>query len=165
MQPIWQYQSKLRMNSTNNHISIKKKDGTECQGMGETLERWEEWTKECFIKEQKSLTPNIEHIRGPEWGKPFTQTSANLQEIRKHSMLTQMMENRPEIETWLNQDYTEQNIDVVLRNLALRKSHGNDGVPGEEYKSTAMWAITPITKITNLIKMEDPYQKNGQKEQ
>ena len=40
-QPIWQYQSKLRMNSTNNHIAIKK-DATECQGMGETLERWEE---------------------------------------------------------------------------------------------------------------------------
>ena len=34
MQPIWKYQSRLRMNTMNNQASIKKKDGEECQGMG-----------------------------------------------------------------------------------------------------------------------------------
>ena len=31
------------------------------------------------------------------------------------------MKNRPEIETWLNQDYTEAGIDSELRNLELKK--------------------------------------------
>ena len=38
MNPIWNYQSKLRMSTMNNQVAIKKKDGTECQRMEETLE-------------------------------------------------------------------------------------------------------------------------------
>ena len=45
MQPIWKYQSRIRMNNTNNQAIIKKKDGTDCQGTEETLARWEEWEK------------------------------------------------------------------------------------------------------------------------
>ena len=42
--------------------SYKKQDGAECQGMGETLQRWVEWAEECFSKEHNSLKPKIEHI-------------------------------------------------------------------------------------------------------
>ena len=71
---------------------------------------------------------------------------------------------QPEIETWLNQDYTEQDIYIELRNLALNKSHGNDGIPGEAYKATREWAIEPTTKIANLIKGGNQSQSDGQKE-
>ena len=46
------------------------------------------------------------------------------------------MKEEPGIETWLNQDCGEQDIDRELRNLAKRKAHGNGGIPGEEYKET-----------------------------
>ena len=72
------------------------------------------------------------------------------------------MIEEPEIETWRNQVYEEQDIDRELRNLANRKAHGNGGIPGESYEATRQWAIAPITKITNLIKMGDRYQKDGQ---
>ena len=71
--------------------SYKKQDGTECQGMGETLERWGEWAKECFLKEHNSRKPEIEHITYNEWGKAITRAPGNLREIREHSELTQIM--------------------------------------------------------------------------
>ena len=37
MHPIWKYQSRIRMNNTNNQAIIKKTDGTDCQGMEEML--------------------------------------------------------------------------------------------------------------------------------
>ena len=40
VRPIWEFQSNLRMNKTENHVAIKKKDGAECQGIGGTLKRW-----------------------------------------------------------------------------------------------------------------------------
>ena len=49
--------------------SYKKQDGAVCQGMGETIERREEWAKECFSKERNSLKPKIEHIADDEWEK------------------------------------------------------------------------------------------------
>ena len=65
------------------------------------------------------------------------------------------MKEEPDIETWLNQDYKEQDIDKSLRNLANRKEHGNDGIPGEAYKETRQWAVTPITKILGLAKKRE----------
>ena len=74
------------------------------------------------------------------------------------------MREEPHIETWPNQDYEGQDIDIELRKLANRKAHGTDGIPGEAYKETGQWAVAPITKITNLIKKTgDLYQKDGQK--
>ena len=89
-------------------------------------------------------------------GKSFPLAPKNLQDIREKAELTQIMWKKPDIETWLNQDYKEQDIDIELRNLALKKAHGNDGIPGEAYKATRSWAVTPITKITNLIKNGKP---------
>ena len=55
MKPIWQYQRKVRIINTNSQATIKKKDGTDCQGIEETIKRWEEgWAKENFSKEQKN---------------------------------------------------------------------------------------------------------------
>ena len=36
---IWEFQSKLRMGKTANHVAFKKQDGAECQRLGETLKR------------------------------------------------------------------------------------------------------------------------------
>ena len=33
IQPIWDFQNKLRMGKTSNRVAIKKQDGAECQGM------------------------------------------------------------------------------------------------------------------------------------
>ena len=66
------------------------------------------------------------------------------------------MIEEPEIETWRNQVYEEQDIDRELRNLANRKAHGNDGIPGEAYRETRQWETKPITEITNLVKNGRP---------
>jgi len=39
-----------------------------------------------------------------------------------------------------------------IKNLPLKKAHGNDGIPGEAYKAAKKWAVKPITKVMNLIK-------------
>ena len=46
MRLIWDYRRKLRNAANARNIATKKKDGTDCQGMGETMKRWEEWTEE-----------------------------------------------------------------------------------------------------------------------
>ena len=84
-------------------------------------------------------------------GNTFTQTPKDLQDIRENSELTKITRGRPEIETWLNQEYTEKDSEIELGNLALQKAHGDDGIPGETYKSTRRWAAASITKIMNLI--------------
>ena len=80
----------------------------------------------------------------------------NLYEIRKQAGITRIMKEGPEIETWLNQDYKEHDIDRELGNLTNRKAHGRDGIPGEAYKATRRWAVKHVTKITNLIKNGRP---------
>ena len=59
MQPIWEFQSKLRTNKIASRASIKQQDGTERQGLDETLKRWEEWTDECCIESRDSLKPRL----------------------------------------------------------------------------------------------------------
>ena len=73
MRPIWGFRSKLRMAKSTNQIAIKKQDRTECQGMEETLQRWEEWAKECSSKDKALLTPKIEHITDQKWEKEATE--------------------------------------------------------------------------------------------
>ena len=120
------------------------------------LERWGEWTKECFSKEQKELKPMIEHIAEQEWEQTFLKAPKNLQTIRGNAKLTKITKNKPEIEAWMNREYTEQDIETEIKNLALKKAHGNDGIPGEAYRATREWATKPITKIMNLIKNGNP---------
>ena len=117
--------------------------------MGETLKRWEEWGKEWFSEGQYSLKPRIDHIT-EEWAKEILTPPENLREIRKQAELTQIMKEGPEIETWINQDYKEQDIDRALGNHTNRKAHGNDGIPGESPNATRQWEIKPITKSRTL---------------
>ena len=67
-------------------------------------------------------------------------------EIRQRECLTKSIDEEPDTETWLNQDRTEQDIDVDIRNSANRKAHGNDGIHGVEYKANRQWEIKPIGK-------------------
>ena len=84
---------------------------------------------------------------------PITQVPNALRGIGGNADLTRIMSSKLEIETWMDQEYDEQDIGSEIRNLALKKAHGNDGIPGEAYKSTRNWDIRPITKIANLIKI------------
>ena len=152
MGPIWQYQRKIRMANTSNQAIIKKEDGTDCQGIEETIKRWEEWTKKNFSKEQEELIPKISHITEQEWEKKFIKPPEDIKQIRENSTLMKMMKKYPEIEEWLNRPYEEEDIMTEIKSLALKKAHGNDGIPGEAYKATMKWAVKPITKVMNLIK-------------
>ena len=75
-----------------------------------------------------------------------------LQTIRQHASITKITQLEPETETWINQEYAEQDIDRRLRGLANRKAHGCDGIPGKEYNATRKWEIAPITRIVGAIK-------------
>ena len=60
-------------------------------------------------KPRQLKTKNRAHNR--RMGKQIIKPPGNLYEIRKQAGLTQIMKEEPEIETWLNQDYKEQDID------------------------------------------------------
>ena len=151
MQPIRDSQRRLRIDVNAKHIAIKKTDDAECQGMGEAMEIWEEWTAECISKKKGQLKPKISHIHDIEWGKEI-QVTEDLQTIRRQAEITKIIQEEPGTETWLNQEYAEQDINRELRNATNRKAHGRDGIPGEAYKETREWATKPITRITNAIK-------------
>ena len=136
MQPIWRYQRQLRTNTKAKTVTIKKTDGAECQGVTETMERWGEWTEECFSKKAGQLTPKIVHIQELEWGKEEMRIDGDLQLIRKQTVLTKIAQEEPDAETRLNQEYDEQDIGRELRSVANRKAHGSDGIPGKAYKAT-----------------------------
>ena len=57
----------------------------------------------------------------------------------------------PDIEAWLNQDYTEKDVDGELRRLA-NKANGNEGIPDARYKETRAWGIEPIFQVMCIIK-------------
>ena len=67
--------------------------------------------------------------------------SENLREIRLQDILTQIIQDEPETETWINQAYAEQDIDREIWNLSDIKARGDGGIPGDAYKATRQWEI------------------------
>ena len=109
--------------------------------------------------DKDQLTPNIAHISDQELGKETMKISENVREIRQRDSLTHIIQEEPETETWINQAYTEQDVDREIRNLSDRKAHGNDGIPGDAHKETRQWEIKTITKIAHLVKEGHPIPK------
>ena len=52
------------------------------------LERWGEWAKERFSKEQKELTPKTEHIKEQELGGTHLNAPEDIRTIRESDELT-----------------------------------------------------------------------------
>ena len=50
-------------------------------------------------------------------------TATSLREIRQKESLTQIMKVGPETETWLNQDYTDQDIDTEKSRTYHEEKH------------------------------------------
>ena len=69
------------------------------------------------------------------------QVTEDLQTIRKQAELTKIIQEEPDTETWIDQEYAERDIGPELRNLTNGKANGSDGIPGEAYKETREWAI------------------------
>ena len=67
-------------------------------------------------------------------------------------MFIKIITEAPETETWISQEYTEQDIARALRNLAKRKAPVSDGIPCEEYREASKWPITPAARILGNIK-------------
>ena len=84
-------------------------------------------------------------------GEGEIQAPENLQIATQQAMLTNIITEEPETETWPNQEYAEQAIGRELRNTAKRKEHGSDGIPGEEYEAERKWTIAHIARIMNKI--------------
>ena len=74
------------------------------------MQRWGEWTSECFRKHKDQLIPKIEHIHDLEWGKEETQVEEDLRTTRQKAAIAKIIQEEPETETWLNQEYAEQVI-------------------------------------------------------
>ena len=94
-------------------------------------------------------------------GKGEIKISENIRTIREQSKLTRLVSEDPEIETWLNQEYTDHDIEDELRKLETRKAHGSDGIPGDAYKTARKWAHALTSKIMNDVKIDQKYQKDG----
>ena len=72
---------------------------------------------------------------GTRMGTAESHVGDDIQLIRQQDAIAKIIQEEPETETWLNQEYDEQGIGRELRNLESRKSHGGDVIPGEEYKA------------------------------
>ena len=57
-------------------------------------------------------------------GQGETQVNKNMRKIRGQARLTNLTMENPGIETWLDQEYINQDIDDELRKLGNRKAHG-----------------------------------------
>ena len=110
------------------------------------------------------ITPKIVHIQVLEWKEEEVRIDEDLQLIRQKAALTKIIQEEHDTETWINQEYDEQDIDRELRNQANRKAHGSAGIPGEAYKATRTLAIKHITRITNAIQTGQKYPKSGHME-
>ena len=63
------------------------------------------------------LKPKIEHIPDQEWDMREVKISENAWEIRQQTSPTHIIQEEPETETWLIQEYTEKDIERPLRNV------------------------------------------------
>ena len=84
-----------------------------------------------------------------------------METIREKAITTKIIEEGADTEPLHKQEYTEQDVDIELMNMANRNANGNDGVPGGAYKETGKWEIMQIMKIANHIKMGHQYMKTG----
>ena len=142
---IWEYRSKLRIATSAQMLQRRRP-------VGKNANVWKyaaNGPKNASGRKNKQK-PQIEHIRDLEWGDEI-QTAESLKKLRKQARLPRIITAEPDTGTWFNQEYTEKDIDVDLRNLANRKAHWGDGIPGAEYKETRKWAVRPITGIMNKI--------------
>ena len=78
--------------------------------------------------------------------------------------MNKIIQEEPDTETWISQGYDEQDLERELRNLANRKAHGSDGIPGEAYKETRTWATKPEQKSRTPLKQGGKYPKPGHAE-
>jgi len=170
----------LRKKHTQQHTPLKKEDGTYTQNTKQIMEQWAEWIKTNFQIKPELETPEIQHITEQQWGQLhaelFTQHKTeteikekiqiypDLQHIRNSSPLEKTIQEHPQIEKWLTEEYTEKEVQKATTQLKNRKSHGADGIPGEVYKVLGNWITKPMTKILNKIHQGDeipPEWKNG----
>ena len=73
MQSIWKSLKQTRdrnKNNTSKYNSLQKKDGMLTPTHQVNMERWEEWVKGNFKKEESELTPNTMHIGDQCWDTP-----------------------------------------------------------------------------------------------
>ena len=63
-------------------------------------------------------------------GKDDIRTKEDIKLISKQARITRILQSETDIETWIGQEYKGQEIDIAHRNLAIRKAHGIDGIPG-----------------------------------
>ena len=156
---------KLRIDKGTNNNAIKKKDGEERQGMTDTLLIWEEWEEERLGKDKTILQPKIGHIQGKEWGKQTMQIIDSPTEIRQQARITRITADEPDTETWLNQAYAEQDSGAGIRNLANRKLHGNDGIPGGHIKTRGNGQSDQLQELRTKSKMDNHHPETGKSEQ
>ena len=110
-------------------------DGPDCQGMRETMNRWAVVDIGVLQQGKTLLRPRIERTRDLGRGGEI-QVPENLQIARQQATHTKIITEEPETDTWLNQEYADQDIGRELRNMANRKAHGRDDIPGEVYKAS-----------------------------
>ena len=108
------------------------------------MERWEEWAGKCYIAEK------LRYI--PEWiafktknGERRNENNAKPTRNPGTLQTAETYRKSHEVETWISQDYTEQDIDMALRRLANNRQMGATGIPGESYMETRKWKVSNNT--------------------
>ena len=91
-------------------------------------------------------------------------TDEDLQLARQQEAIAKTIQEEPETETWINQEYGEQDIDRELRNLENQKAHGSDGGNRRRIQRNPKMGNKTITRIANSIKTGQKFLKTGHME-
>ena len=157
---IWGFRIRIRAAASTKNIEIKKMDGSECQGMSETMKRWEEWTAEFRIKEipYYSKEENTYVILSGDkvnYKRPRTYELSDCRPRLPRSLQKSQRRKHGSIKNIPSMTFGRE-----LRNMANGKENGNDGVPGEAYGEKRKCEIAPIAKIRHKIKGGQAIREN-----
>ena len=144
------------------YYTIRKIDGTGANNTRERQKQWDEWITTCFQSQPGKLIHGITHIAETGWGamrKHPDRTNlehkipSQLQKIRANSPLQKLHQQNPEVEQWITQPYTAQEIQSKIQQLRNNKATGADGIPGEIYETLLRRIKNFILRIMNKIQM------------
>ena len=71
--------------------------------------------------------------------------------LRKQARLTKITMEEPDIGEWPNREYAEQEIEIKLRNLAIRKSSWGRWYTRRRINSRGKWEALPIARAMGKI--------------
>lgn len=146
---IWNFLKAIKRSAERENetaFSPLRKNGALTRTLSENIERWEEWVKDMFFKED--INPEGFYYENETWeqdqekiendieneNKNDTKDEKNAKKKRKNADLTKLLRENQGMKEVLNKEIEKDEIKKAIRSLKNNKSFGEDRIPGEVFK-------------------------------